>query len=461
MNYKFKTQPRQVQADSLKRAWGKPAWGHWWQMRVGKGVKTVYEMDALAQTGLTRFLVVCPKRVLSTWQAMIPTHSHTNWRVIVFTGKRILPIENVPTIVLTNYERVWADSPMTHGPRTVVHQNLVNWNPQFVVADEAQKLKNPRAKRSKAMYLLGSLAQYRRALSGTPDPKSYADYYGIFKFLDPGIFGSWRQFANTYLITDWFGQVRGYRNLDLLAYQVHRISDRVLRADCLDLPKVEEQVVDVTLPPAARKVYNALAAQMYAELEGGSASAPIVLTKLLRLAQVNGGFVTRDDGESQWLHDAKVEALMEVLEEVLEDAGQKAVVFFRFRAELERVGQRLQQHDVGFVELHGDTGNDSKVRAAFQTDQRCRVLLAQVASGSLGLDLSTAETAIFYSWDFDAATYHQARDRIWKPKGKLTYIHLRVPKSVDSTMLQVVQGKMERSRVLLDDWHRLVKGEAA
>jgi len=453
MNYRFKTDPRIVQVKDLEQSWGKPAWARFWEMRVGKGVGTVYEMDAYQQNGLaSRFVVVCPKRVIPTWQTILPYHSHTDWRIL--TDYQNLPNDDRPTVLLLNYERIW----VRKNGRVLLRPEIANWCPEFVVADEGQKIKNRTAARSKGMYLLGAMAKYRRVLSGTPDPNSYADYYGIFKFLDPTIFRTWTEFANEFLLLDWYNRVVAYRNLDRLTSLVHSISSRVRRADCLDIPDEEDITHAVVLPPKAKRIYDALAKQMFVELEtGGSASAPIVLTKLLRLAQINGGFVNRDDGETEWLHDAKVEMLTDVLEEVLTDAGAKCVVFFRFRPEIGKVQSILERLHIPCCRLDGDHDETQK----FQHDPKYRVLLAQISSGSLGLDFSVAETAIYYSWDFDAATYEQARSRIWRPGGKLTHVHLVVPRSIDETMLKTVKGKMRRSSVLLDNYWNIVRGEAA
>lgn len=456
-DYQFRTTPRDHQVVDLVRGWGLPAWARFHEMRTGKGVLTCYEMDAMAQAGLaSRFLVVCPKRVLSTWQEMIRTHVLTDFFIclhepdladitIKLHGPR-------PVILLTNYDRVWSRI----GSRVLSRSSLMDWMPQYIVADEAHKIKNRTSNRSKAMHTLGRLATYRRVLTGTPDPTAYSDYFSIYKFLDPSIFGTWTDFAARYLVLDWYRCVVGYHNTDELARKIHSIGSRVRRADCLDVPDVEEQVVEVDLPTQARKVYRNLAKSFYAELSAEhTISAPIVLTKLLRLAQVTGGFVNTNEGQHVWLHDAKVEALIDVLEEVLADAGAKAVVFARFRPEITRISDRLRTAHIPHEVLHGDTKDDAAVRWRF-AGRECRVLVSQIATGSLGVDLSVAETAIFYSWDYDAATYQQARDRIWKPDGKLTYIYIVVPSSVDSTMLRVVQGKVERSSLLLDRWNEWV-----
>lgn len=462
MNYQFKTPPRQIQAEDLERAWGMPAWGRFWEMRVGKGVGTAYEMDAYAQAGMaSRFLVVCPKRVISTWQAMISEHSWTDWRVITKGSEATLTDDTRPVIWLTNYERAWERVTDNHGRSHVVaRRELVDWCPEFVVADEAHKIKNRMASRSRGMCLLGSLAKYRRALTGTPDPTAYSDYFGIFRFLDPNIFGTWKFFADEFLMLDWWRRVIGYRNVEKLATIIRQHSSRMTRAQCFEVPEAEDIVQPIDLPETVTHVYDKLSDQMFAELEAGAiVSAPIILTKLLRLAQVTSGYARRDDGQVHWLHYAKIDALMEVLDEILADAGAKAVVYFRFLPEMDRVAQTLEQHRIGYLRLDGSTRDDGAVQRGFRDNQQVRVLLCQAASGSLGIDLSAASTAIFFSWDYDAGTYQHARDRIWKLGGKISVIHLAVPKSIDTTMLRVVAGKIDRSTLLLDHWQKMVRGE--
>src|SRR3990170_2348528 len=103
--YKFKTIPRRHQVECLIHEWRRPAWGRFHQMRTGKTPLTVYEMDALAQFGLaSRFLVVCPKRVIDVWKGMLPHHSHTPWRIVTNINDLKHYNPAVPTVLLTNYE---------------------------------------------------------------------------------------------------------------------------------------------------------------------------------------------------------------------------------------------------------------------------------------------------------------------------------------------------------------------
>lgn len=453
--YKFLTSPREHQVRDLEQSWLKPAWARFHEMRTGKGVLTCYEMDAMAQArAATRFLIVCPKRVISTWEEMIGRHCHTAFII----DNAPMASGDQPAVIVVNYDRTWE---VVNG-RTVVRRNLLAWKPEYVVADESHIIKHRASRRSRAMHLLGGIsAKYRRILTGTPDPNSWADYWSQAKFLDPSIFGTWGEFAGRYLVLDWYKRVVGYQHTAELAEKVHSLGSRIRRADCWDVPEVEDQYIGVQLPARSREVYRALAQRMYAEIaENRQVSAAIILTKLLRLAQVTGGGVTDDMGESAWLHDAKIDVLMDTLEGVLVDEGSKAVVFARFRPEVDRISQALRTAHISHQTLHGDTPDTEAVLSAFR-GPGCRVLVSQIATGSLGVDLSAAETAVFYSWDFNAATYQQARDRIWAPEHKITLVHLVAQQSVDETMLKIVQGKIERSALLLDRWHEIVGRAAA
>jgi SNF2 family DNA or RNA helicase len=451
-SYGLKTEPRLVQVEDLQVSLNRHVWGRWWEMRTGKGVATCYEIDVLMRRGtIRRALVVAPKRVLSTWQEELRAHTHD------------LPVAVYPKmvsegVVLVNYDRVWERSRRVH-----LAAPLAKWRPDMVVADEAHLVKNRRAARSRAMYHWAEIAPWRRALTGTPDPSSYADYWGIFRFLEPSVFGAWTEFANRYLILDWWGRVVGYRSLDDLAAKVHAYGSRARRADYFDCPRVVEETVTVELPGAARRVYRDMAESLYAELSADPVvvtQASIPLVRLLRLAQITGGHVTTEDHGTQWLHDAKVDALDGVLEEALAD-GAQVVVFVRFRAELARIEERLRRRGVPSVSLHGDTADTGAALRRFRSGE-ARVFLCQIQAGRLGLDLSAARVLVYYSWGYDAEAYLQARERIWRPGADqtLTIFHLVVPGTIDQTMLDIVRGKIDRSALVLDRWRDLVEGAA-
>ena len=157
--------------------------------------------------------------------------------------------------------------------------------------DESTTIKNPEAKRTKNICALGREASYTRILTGSPVTKSPLDLYKQCEFLLPGLLGheSYYTFRTRYAImkTANFGGrsvqiVVGYRNLDELSDSLKKFSYRVLKEDCLDLPEKVYIQREVELSDEQRQIYSTMKSAALAQLKGKMATAPHVLTQLMR-----------------------------------------------------------------------------------------------------------------------------------------------------------------------------------
>jgi SNF2 family DNA or RNA helicase len=407
-------------------------------------------------SAISHFLIVCPKTVANVWVQELEEVFGEGFYLDLSDGpieeRRQLVYSGVRAIVV-NYDAVDALLP-----------DLIRWRPQYIVADESHLIKTPSAQRSRAMHKLGKVAQYRRILTGTPDPKNYADYYSQYKFLNPAIFGEalWR-FRDEYIVAHpvWRNKVIGYKNVEQLRNKIFSQASRLRREDCMDIPEVLDIRREVRMGEQAAKIYQELVARGIANSDLGHADvvATNPLTKLLRLQQVTSGFIPSAETGLTWLHEAKVQAVLGELIEPLED-HQKVVIFCRFRPEQGRIMQEIQGEypEVPMRGLNGDTPQDVRRKiqqefgpdSVFRSDMREAVLVAQIDTGSLGVSFAGADMAIITSPTFDASQYWQARDRIWKPRGKLSIVHIVVPNTVDDFILRTLQRKKDMSEALLD-----------
>ena len=212
----------------------------------------------------------------------------------------------------------------------------------MLVIDESSTIKNPKATRTKNLLKLSVHAKYRRILTGTPVTQGPLDLFTQFSFLDSQILRcqSYYAFRNKYAIMKEmrtagrsFMVVQGYVNTDELANLIAPHSHRVTKVDCLDLPEKLYTKRYVELSLTQRKLYNSLKKDVLVEFNGKEMSAPLALTKLLRLQQIVGGFFSADvefdisdDGEilpslSKRIPEAideknpRVESLIELMEE--------------------------------------------------------------------------------------------------------------------------------------------------
>jgi SNF2 family DNA or RNA helicase len=470
LRYTYKTEPFAHQKRALKKlVLLKGQAGLLMEMGTGK-TKVAIDWAGIGfyNFDVRRVLVVAPLSVLGVWPRQIRQHSGAPARVFRLTGstdrrvqmlKRITnaPSDELLTYIIINYEGIWRET-----DEGSIRDLLVRWKPDLVIWDECHRLKSPTSKQSRAAYVISQSARYRLGLTGTHITKSPLDVFGQFRSINDKVFGSnWYHFRNTYGVWGGFGkfQLRGYRHLRTLITRVRANSFRVKKEDCLDLPEKLFQTVPVTLSEKAEKLYREMAKQMIIEIEDTHATAAIILVKLLRLSQITSGFVKDIDGNIKVFDESKLNTCMDLVDDLLEE-DHKVVIFVRFRQDIERIKDKLLARKVQHAILSGSVPvakRDSLV-ARFQSDPDLKVFIAQVQAGSLGIDLTAADTAIFYSLDYNAANYWQAQDRIHRigQTRKVTYYHMVVPRSIDQIVLQTLKEKGDLAQTIIHTPRKLL-----
>ena len=442
------------------------------EMGCGKTLTAIAIMGALyRQRRITRVLVVAPSSVCSVWPHDLAAFAAFPYEVRVLLGEKKQRLEalhsltdypntaNRLLVAVINYEA-------TH--REGIFEALEGYAADLIVCDESQRIKNPRAAQSRAVQMLGDRAACRLILSGTPVQNGAIDLYSQYRFLDPGVFGAnFYAFRNRYCQMGGYGghEVVGYQHMDELVKKEHAIALRVTKAECLDLPGQTFVRRYVQLEPAARRLYAQIARASCAELENGEhVTASIVLTKLLRLMQLTGGFVQADGGDRlRPTGSAKLDALADILEDYVQEAGQKLVVFARFRPEIAAICQLLEQRGIRYGRIDGEVPMDQRgaVVEEFQNDPSVKVFVAQIQTAGLGITLHAASAAVFYSLDFNYANYAQALARIHRigQAQPVTYIHLLAEHTVDEQVLDALERKEGLARTIVDGWKKYFQGE--
>ena len=410
---------------------------------------------------ISRVLVVAPASVVPVWPKEFDLHADFSHEVKALEGstaKRaglLQAWQTDPThlqVAVVNYEATWR-----------MEEALIAWRPDMIICDESQRIKTPGARQSKTMARLGTIARYRMILTGTPVSQGPLDFYSQYRFLDRNIFGtSYYAFRARYALMGGYEnrQVIGYQNLDDLVQKAHSVAFRCRKEDCLDLPEQVDQVMYCELEKDARRVYDQLVRESVAELsEENIVMAPNVLSRLLRLSQMTGGYL-RVDEQTTLVSKAKMGLLEETLDDLLE-AGKKVVVFARFIPEIEAITKMLEKKKVAHGLIYGATPMDARgeMVESFQTDPAVKVFVAQVQTAGLGITLHAADTAIFYSLDYSFANYDQCRARIHRigQKNNCTYIHLVARMTVDEKVLAALAEKKSLADQVVDNWRELLK----
>lgn len=381
--------------------------GELFEMGCGKTLTTIAVAGALYNLGkIDRVLVVAPTSVCSVWPHDLNQFATFPWEARVLLGdkkkrlKALNELENWPfkalRIAVINYES-------TH--REGIFEALAAYKPDLIVCDESQRIKNPSAAQSKALHKLGDAAPFRMILSGTPVQNNAVDLYSQYRFLDPAVYGAnFYAFKNRYCIMGGYGQhqIVGYRNMDELVEKEHSVAYRVTKEECLDLPQQTFINRYVQFTDAEQAIYEQLRKSSFLELETGeNVTATTILTMYLRLMQLTGGFLTADEStRPKQVNTAKLDALADIVDDYVVDAGKKLVIFARFRAEIAAIENLLRLRKIQYGSIYGDVPMEErgKIVDDFQTNPDTKVFVAQIQTAGLGITLHAASTAVFYSY---------------------------------------------------------------
>jgi SNF2 family DNA or RNA helicase len=202
------------------------------------------------------------------------------------------------------------------------------------------------------------------------------------------------------------------------------------------------------------RTYRQLVKDSYAELAGDTVTVTNVLTRLLRLSQLTGGFLGGDDSSAtEQVSSAKLDALSDIIESAEQD-GKKLVVIARFIPEIHAIGKLLTKKGIRYSQISGEIKDRDAQVAAFQNDPGVTVFVGQIATAGLGITLTAASTMVFFSMDYSMSNYEQTRARIHRvgQRQPCTYIHLVAKGTVDEKVLQALRDKANLAKALVDDY---------
>ncbi len=428
------------------------------EMGCGKSLTAIAISGVLYQFGeVNRTLVVAPLSILGVWLEEFEKFADFPYKIIVLKGscaKKKEQLQNIKyedgvmQVVVVNYESAWR-----------LETELLNYHADLIIADEGHKLKENRTSQSKCMHNLGDHAEYKLLLTGTVITGKELDVFSQYRFLDKSIFGtSFYQFRNRYFDMLGYGNhVPVFRRsmTDEFLKKMHSVAFRCTKSECLDLPEITEEVRHIELEDKVQKLYDQLQKQSYAELSDGEVSAPNVLTKLLRLSQLTGGFLTDDAGNSTAVSTAKLDALSDIVDSAMED-DRKIVIIARFVNELDAIEHMLEKKHIKYSVVRGGINNRDEQIHSFQKDADCKVFVGQIAAAGLGITLTAAATMVFYSMDYSMSNFDQCKARIHRVSQTKDchYIYLVCRKTVDVKVLRSLRDKINLAKSLVDDYRK-------
>ena len=487
MKYDFKTKPFQHQLETFEATKDRPWYAIFWEQGTGKSKLTLDTAGHLYCEGkVDTLFVIAPNGVHRNWTAE-EVHAHWNDNLL----DRTETFTYHSSKAKTKKSQVAAERAMAHKGLSVVAMSydafrtpagktfakqLLTRRRCFYVLDESARIKSPQAQRTKLILASAKYATYKRILTGTPVAAGPFDIYTQMRFLDadywkPRGLGNYTMFKN-YFARWRQGEANGrkfpilvdYQNLDELHDIIKNDSSRVLKDDVLDLPPKLYSKRFFSMTAKQGKLYRALRDDFMAELDGSTVNAALAITRLMRLQQIACGYVTVDrevpavfglDVQKEIVDiDDKNERLATLLE-VVEDLPHKAIIWARFRRDIDLICQALGDRAVRF---DGDTTVEEKAHAvdSFQKGELGKspqFFVANAQAAGEGLTLTAAKTVIYYNNTFKLSERLQSEDRAHRisQDRPVQYIDIVAEHTVDSHIIQALRDHLDISNQITGD----------
>ncbi len=478
--YEFKTEPYAHQKQAWQESWDKEYYALFMEMGTGKSKVAIDTIAALYEAKkIDTALILAPKGVYDNWvQGEIPTHlpdrikrKVLRWQPNV-SKKFLAELKDfaLPALRQKGYLHLFVMNveAFSSGKGAETALDFLKLNPKSImIVDESTTIKNRQAQRTKNIVKCGRVAKYRRILTGSPITKSPMDLFSQCDFLAEKCLGfnSFYAFQSRYAVVQKrtmgarsFNEVVGYRRLDELTDKLDPISNRVLKQDCLDLPDKVYQVYNVQLTGEQKNVYEMMKKLALAQLDNGElATTQSVLTQIMRLQQITCGHLRTDDGELRELKSNRLDALMEIVEEV----QGKAIIWATWSHDLVMIADALRRRfgPEAAATYYGETPQDERQRIVteFQKpDSPLRFFVGQPKTGGYGITLTEANTLIYYSNSYDLEIRLQSEDRAHRigQKKPVTYIDMLTPKTIDEKIIKALRNKINLAGAVLGEQAR-------
>lgn len=420
-------------------------------MGLGKTIQLLAVIiDYVQNTQDTRTsIVVCPSSLSLNWQNEAKKFAK-NLKTIVIHGtsrERQKQIENLEKydLVITSYDLLKRD--------IEIYQNK-NYTFKFIIADEAQYLKNSNTQNAKSIKEIK--AETRYALTGTPIENSLSELWSIFDFIMPGYLFTYKKFKSTFevpIVRE--NNIQAIKKLKMLTqpFILRRTKKEVLT----ELPEKTVTVLNSRMKEEQEKVYIKYLAEIKREVadlvnqNGFERNQIKILAGLTRLRQIcchPSLFLSNYEGGS-----SKLEQCMEIVEEGVQ-SGHKMLVFSVYTSMFEIIEKELQQRNIKYFKLTGNTKVEERIDLVdeFNQNKDIKVFLVSLKAGGTGLNLIGADMVIHYDPWWNVSSENQATDRAYRigQKNNVQVYKLITKNSIEEKIYELQQKKTELIDNVLD-----------
>ena len=411
---------------------------------TGKTASVIWASDYLMTLGVVRrVLVICPLSIMkSAWQQdLFKFAIHRTCDVAHGTpAQRKKILANNAEFVIINFDGV-----------DIVKEEVLKGGFDLIVVDEASAYKNAQTTRWKTLRDIASQVKGMWMLTGTPAAQSPVDAFGLAKLINPeGTPKFYGQFRDQVMY-----KVGTYRWIPKPQAQsvVHKVLQPAIRFEkdqCLDLPDVTFVERDAPLTPQQIKYYKLLKKQMLIHADGEQVTSVNAATNINKLLQISGGAVYTDTRE---VIEFDVSNRLRVIEEVINEASHKVLVFVPFTHTIELLNKHLTGANItcGIINGQVPVNKRHEIIKDFQETDNIRVLIIQPQAASHGLTLTAANVIIWYAPVTSVETYLQANARINRPgqKNPMTIVHIK-GSEVEARLYKMLQNNIDSHTKIID-----------
>ena len=411
---------------------------------TGKTASAIWAADYLIeQNKVYKVLIICPLSIMqSAWQADLFKFAMHRKVGIAYgdRDKRVAVIESDAQFVIINYDGV-----------DIVADAIAKQNFDLIIIDEANAYKTITTKRWRTLSHIITPRTWIWMMTGTPAAQTPTDAFGLAKMLVPDnvprFFGAFRDQTMIQISKfKWLPKP----DANLTVFDALQPAIRFKKEDCLDLPEVTHVFRDAPLTAQQKKYYKTLRDEYLMAADGEEVSAVNAAVKINKLLQISGGAVYSDTGA---VVEFDVSNRLRVIEEVIEEASHKVLVFVPFTHTIELLKTHLRGVGITCEVINGKVpvNKRTEIFKQFQEQTNPKVLIIQPQAAAHGVTLTAADTIIWYAPVTSIETYLQANARIDRQgqKNAMTIVHIK-GSPVETKLYHMLQNKLDVHTKIID-----------
>lgn len=416
-------------------------------MGLGKTLQVIALLKSeLNSKSKNTSIVVCPSTLVLNWKAEIEKWCN-EVKVLIIRGtaderkEKLNDYKNFD-LIITSYDLLKRDV-----------ENYENMKFKYIIADEAQYIKNSTTQNATALKSLKGEVKF--ALTGTPIENSIAELWSIFDFIMPGYLYNYNKFKKKFE-----GPILKEEDTEALIRLKKLISPFILRRvkkDVLtELPEKNITVMKNEMESEQEKIYLSYLAQTKKEIaeelsdstfEKSKFKILMLLTRLRQICCHPSLFIEKYKGDS-----GKLKQCMDLIVDAIE-SEHKILLFSSYTSMFDIIEKELKKLNIEYFKLVGNTPVSKRIEMVdeFNENEKVKIFLISLKAGGTGLNLTSADVVIHYDPWWNLSAENQATDRAYRigQKNSVQVYKLITSNSIEEKINKMQERKEKLSKDVL------------